>query len=422
MKQKSVLRPLALTAGSLVIAVLAGILLLTCVYALPTEQMRYHVSLSLPYLQDEGDFYRWAPYHNSTALDGFTDSIMLGSAIYDSSASPFHDALVNPRMEFTPGDTVPVDSLVRYASGETNGKEVTYARYWHGYLLVLKPLLLFFSPADIRLLNMTVQFLLCAVALLLAYRRKGLALAIPLAAAILCVNPISAALSLQYTDVYLLTLIFETFLLAFRTDEKKFGWFLYLWLGILVAFFDFLTYPLVSLGILLVTELALCQENLRGRLKRLFLNSSAWFVGYGGMWAGKWIAASLFTEQNVIQNALGSIQERVSSSVDSVSFTFLQVLKRNIQVYINPSVELLVLLLFLGLLYLLAVRKYRVSLHAGSLVPMVLCALYPVIWTYLLKNHSMIHPHMTYRNFAVSVMAALCAIAGCLRPKQRQVP
>lgn len=78
----------------------------------------------------------------------------------------------------------------------------------------------------------------------------------------LCLNPISTALCFQYTDVYLLTLIFEVILLHFRTDQKAFGYLLFLWLGILVAYFDFLTYPLVSLGFLLITELLLCQETL----------------------------------------------------------------------------------------------------------------------------------------------------------------
>ena len=418
MKKKPALSLLGLSAASLIAAVLAGIILMTCAYALPTARMRYHVSLSLPYIEQDGDFYWWAPYHNSTAMDGFTDSIMLGNAIYDSDASPFHDALVNPRREYTPGDSVPVDSLIRYASGEDGGREVTYARYWHGYLLALKPLLLFFTPADIRLLNMTAQLLLGVLVLLLAYKRKGFALAAPLTAAFLCINPVSTTLCFQYTDVALLSLISMAILLGFRTDLKRYGSLLYLWLGIAIAFFDFLTYPLVSLGLLLITELSLSREPLGGRLKRMGLNSAAWVVGYGGMWAGKWVAASLFSEQNVIQDALNSILIRTSSSVDAASYSIGEVFKRNLQVYISPSMKLLVLLFFLCLLYLLAVKKYRIRLRAEVLVPLILCALYPVVWTGLLKNHSVVHPHMTYRNFTISVMAALCAAADSLTPKR----
>lgn len=418
--RKKFLFLLCICAASLVAAILIGFTLLCCAYALPTAPMRYNVNCSIAYIESERDYYMWAPYHQSSALDGFTDSIMLGNAIYDSSSSPFHDALVNPRMEFTPGDTVPVDSLAKYASGETDGREVTYARYWHGYLVFLKPLLMFFSPADIRLLNMTVQLLLSALVLTLAYKKAGCGLSLSLGAAMLCLNPISTALCFQYTDVYLLTLIFEAILLHFRTDTKDFSCLLFLWLGIAIAFFDFLTYPLVSLGFLLITELTLCRETLAKKLKRILLDSAAWGIGYGGMWAGKWVLATVFSEQNVIQNALRSMLERTSSSVDSVSISPLLVLKRNIQVYINPSSELLALLLLIGLLFLLFVQKRKPKLHAASIIPLVLCAIYPVVWTLLLTNHSIIHPHMTYRNFAVSVMAAGCIIADCFRPGSRQ--
>ena len=51
---------------------------------------------------------------------------------------------------------------------------VDYARYWHGYLLFLKPLLLFFSLSDIRMMNAALQLILAAGVLLLAFRKRGL--------------------------------------------------------------------------------------------------------------------------------------------------------------------------------------------------------------------------------------------------------
>ena len=55
---------------SLLASVLAGVVLMTAVYALPTARMRHHVEISLPYILSEGDRYQWAPYHNGTELDG----------------------------------------------------------------------------------------------------------------------------------------------------------------------------------------------------------------------------------------------------------------------------------------------------------------------------------------------------------------
>ena len=100
---KKIFSFLYFSIGSLIAAIFVGLFLLYCVYMLPTARMRYNVNRSLTYIQAENDSYMWAPYQKSSALDGFTDSIMLGNAIYESKFSALHDALVNPRMEFTPG-------------------------------------------------------------------------------------------------------------------------------------------------------------------------------------------------------------------------------------------------------------------------------------------------------------------------------
>ena len=70
MNKKDILPLLLRSALSLLAAILAGVVLLTAVYALPTARMRHNVSISLPYILSEGDRYQWAPYHNGTELDG----------------------------------------------------------------------------------------------------------------------------------------------------------------------------------------------------------------------------------------------------------------------------------------------------------------------------------------------------------------
>ena len=48
MKKSSVLSRAGLAAASILGAILAGILLMTAVYALPTARMRHNVEISLP--------------------------------------------------------------------------------------------------------------------------------------------------------------------------------------------------------------------------------------------------------------------------------------------------------------------------------------------------------------------------------------
>ena len=399
----------------LLVSIAAGTVLMIGVYMLPTGRMLTNVAESYEIIDTEGGSFTWAPGYPGSRLDGFTDNIMLQTAVLEGSGNPIQDAMLNGRMDFPKSQLSPGDALINYVYGARNGEITTYGRYWHGYLVFLKPLLLFFTPSDIRLLNMTVQMILGAVLLALSYRRGGLGLAIPLGAALLSLNPISTALCFQYTDVYLLTLIFGILLLWRRTDEQKFGCLLYLWLGMGLGFFDFLTYPVASLGILLAIELTVSTSGLWKKIQAMLLNSTAWALGYGGMWAGKWVVASAFTDQNVILDALRNISGRTSSTAGEETVDIFSVLWRNAQTYVN--VQTLFLLLVLGALlaYLMVVKKYRLRLGASTLVPLVLCALYPVVWYAVLRNHSMIHAYMTHRDLAVTVMALGCAISGSLQ-------
>ena len=51
----------------------------------------------------------------------------------------------------------PVEMLTSYLEGNTSYDEWEYPRYWHGYLAVIKPILLLFDYSDIRVFNMIIQ-------------------------------------------------------------------------------------------------------------------------------------------------------------------------------------------------------------------------------------------------------------------------
>ena len=61
----------------LLLSILAGILLMTCVYILPTGRMLTQADRSLPIFENEGTSFCWAPEEKSARLDGYTDAIMM---------------------------------------------------------------------------------------------------------------------------------------------------------------------------------------------------------------------------------------------------------------------------------------------------------------------------------------------------------
>ena len=409
MKPKKALKG-ALTAFVLLLAaVVLGTGVMTAVYMLPTGRMLTNVAESIETIDTEGGSFTWAPGYAGSRLDGFTDNIMLQTAVYQGGEGALREAMLNRRMNFPKAQLSPGNALINYVYGARNGQAESYGRYWHGYLLFLKPLLLFFTLSDIRMFLMMAQWCLAAAVMLLACRKGGIRLGLPLGAAILCLNPVSTAMSMQYSSIYLLMLVFSLWELSWDSFSRENGWILYLVLGILTAFFDFLTYPPVAFGICVSLEILVSRQTGKEKCLGLLRSGLAWGFGYAGMWGGKWLIGTLLTGQNILSDALETVGYRSGAQVNSLEGAadtgLFRVLGKNLGVYGSSAYVLLFALLLAVFLLLLAFRKYRFAPDKQLLAPLGLTALIPFTWYFVLQNHSSVHYWMTYRDLSITVMA-----------------
>lgn len=85
------------------------------------------------------------------------------------------------------------------------------------------------------------------------------------------------------------------------------------------SYFDFLTYPVASLGMPLIVWLLLHrEENARARLARCCSCGLCWAFGYAGMWAGKWALALLYGSEGFWSTLVGSLGVRTSHEIRGV--------------------------------------------------------------------------------------------------------
>lgn len=129
-----------------------GTLLLGLVYCIPTDKAftRYRFNGSKMIESREG-WHRYLIDYDASILDNVTESEMLRIA---STPPPKHTG----------------ENLFQYAMrgyrisdfdvDETDFVYNGYERYWHGYLVILKPLLHYFSYTDIIFINMAIQAML----------------------------------------------------------------------------------------------------------------------------------------------------------------------------------------------------------------------------------------------------------------------
>lgn len=395
----------------LLAGIISGVILMTAVYSLPVDPMISNVARAEGLYAYEGIYPQWAYGYSSSQLDNCTDTIMLMDAIHPVVRSPLYSAMMNYRMEF--GEALPQDSLMIQALHRETSltpHSYEYPRYWHGYLLFLKPLLLKWEVSDLRYFNMFLQFSMAMLLMLLLDKKLGHRITASMTAVLLVLNPVSIAMSFQFSTMYYITLC--TLLLILWKDrsfsDKGTYPFVFLFAGIATSFFDFLTYPVISLGLPLCLVLLLGKDL---RVRRIFTLSCSWGLGYAGMWSGKWIAAYLLTGYNVLQDALSRAEYYSSGQTANkrtVPITFLNALTQVRRVFTNWPFLLLLLCFLFATVYLILHRGYHFRIHPRKTVPFLLTALIPFMWVFVTKGHTMELAWFTYRNFSVTLFAFLC--------------
>ena len=408
---------------SFLILVLGGYLLLVLAYCLPTDEISDNVAEAALAFYNEGpyrqlnfgggskeiySFMDSMQVSGNSTQDNFTDAIMLLNAENGNVENVFVEALKVKRV--TSGDQLPTDTLIALHTGEDQEYGTgSYARYWHGYLVFLKPLLLIFSYQQIRYILSLVQLGLVSVVIwLLAAKGKGL-YCVPVVLTYFFLNPAVCSLSLQYSSILLLTI--AELVVILRGEERyaknKRLWLYHFFLaGCLTSYFDFLTYPIVTLGIPLIFLLSQYEENWKDGIKELLGCCLLWGTGYLAMWAGKWALGSLITGENVLGEAISSILYRTGSGAAELGtdeFGRLGAIGRNLTA--NKFSLILILIAFAVCLVLSVWRKS--CQFRGGYIPMVLAGLLPFGWYLVVSNHSIVHSWMTFRTLAVFVYALM---------------
>lgn len=389
--------------------VAAGYLALVCVYALPTGPIQKNVAEAANIMQMDGSHPELVYGHQDTMLDNLTDSIMLLTARYEGTESVFEESLLNSR--FTVAGLMDSEVLAAEASGEElDGETSSYGRYWHGYLLYLKPLLMVLNYGQIRYLIGAIQFALLTVVLYLFVKKQKEMHMIPFMAAYLFLNPAALSLSLQYFPASVLTILqFVVILLKedkYRNNPMRWIYHFFI-VGGLIAYFDFLTYPLLTLGMPLVFLLAENRKSLKEDIISFVGNCAAWGIGYVAMWGSKWILGSLLTEENIIADALGSVLLRVGATESEAQVSALETIIKNIGA--NKLYLLMTVLLCVGIVGY-GIWKHRRVNKQNFNIGILLCAVLPIMWYVVISNHSYIHYWFTYRILAISIYAGLILI------------
>ena len=280
----------------IVAGVLLGAILITLAYCIPVNQT--NAQKSIDSLEGEG----WYPsatqlkssldtyFHSYLpgVLDGATDGLMLEKATRQIEGNPLWEAM--------------------------NMEGYTY--YWHGYVVILRVLLLFMDYEQFRFLNCILQLMMMFFVAHFIWEKKGQRYALALLTSYFLMMPMAMFLSLQFSWIFYIAMALSLLICYRHTwfTEKRIPY-IFVIVGMLTSFFDLLTYPLYTWAFPLLLLILLSEDGQKALnyVKTVVVSGLGWILGYAGMWFGKWALAGWIVHRNVIQEAWDEVLFRSGS-------------------------------------------------------------------------------------------------------------
>lgn len=394
---------LLLLAGGVV-----GTILLLLAYCIPTNGERAEESLQI--LLYEGEYPSANVLHNNAALNfGSYEPEILDNAT---------DYEILRRVYYNCGN----DKLHQVMDMQD------YARYWHGYVVILRPLMNLLNYFDFRVLNSLAQIGLIIVTVLIVWRefgKKRYVFALLTSYALL--TPLALFFSLQYFWIFYISYSMVCLVICkkeYLLQNQRY-FYLFQLIGMMTVYFDFLTFPLLTWGFPVLWWIAACGDRMtvKERIKKTVISGCAWVFGYGGMWVLKWLIASPVLGYDVVKQAFSQIFLR-TGDVDNIvqetmgAYNRLEVFYTNWRHY-EYGIYMVILSLWMLWAIYRSVRFGFRKTTAGSAY--LLIALASPVWYFALSNHTIIHHFFTYRIYGVGILAVLLYLCEAFPEMQEKI-
>lgn len=380
----------------IVAGVLLGAILITLAYCIPVNQT--NAQKSIDSLEGEG----WYPsatqlkssldtyFHSYLpgVLDGATDGLMLEKATRQIEGNPLWEAM--------------------------NMEGYTY--YWHGYVVILRVLLLFMDYEQFRFLNCILQLMMMFFVAHFIWEKKGQRYALALLTSYFLMMPMAMFLSLQFSWIFYIAMALSLLICYRHTwfTEKRIPY-IFVIAGMLTSFLDLLTYPLYTWAFPLLLLILLSEDGQKALnyVKTVVVSGLCWILGYAGMWFGKWALAGWIVHRNVIQEAWKEVLFRSGSEESLNLIARLEALYDNWKHYEYPLYTALLAIWLTWFIYKSLNGKTQIVRQEKN-GAYLLITLSSFVWYFVLANHTLGYHFFTYRIWGVAITGILFLFCGSI--------
>lgn len=405
---KKILKAIGIFAASLLI--LLGLLWLAV--QIPQNAIKDNTYESAKSLCEIDLFQKIIPNVENTKVDRYADSILLGiNYQMDGSLSQlmwssyYSDSRHNE------------SNNLLYAIEQSSSANLQYLRYWHGSIMVLRPLLVFFDINQIYIINAVIMTVLIMILLIILAKNRLYIEACAILAGSILTSLWVVPLSLEYTWTMLImlitTIVAVKWALAGKKDKLVY---LFIVAGVVTNFFDFLTTETLTLTVPMLMSLSILvkRENYNQGIGFVIKNSIAWLVGYATTWCMKWLIAAMVLGENTWQYITEHVSERLAGDVGvSLGENLIGAVWRNIACLFPMQYgvigRIVALLLVIALAYVAYVYKGE-RINYKLLILLFIIGMIPYVRYLIIHNHSYLHCFFTYRAQLATIIVAILAV------------
>ncbi len=284
-----------------------------------------------------------------------------------------------------------------------------YSRYWNGHLIVLKPLLTFFTMDTIFVFYF-IAIMITFFILLINMLRHSKLLAFIFSVGAVCINIFMASKCDNFFYVFMITMISSILIIKMYEKNSKNVDLLFLFNGVLTACFDMLSCGTLPVTIPLFIYIFLhILDGKKMKFRLLFRYVMLWLLGGILSYVVKWVILCIHYNGGFKEHVLEPMKVRVGSGNQGRLTVFSDSIYEVLH-YVFPY-DLYVfkyILISIGLLafcYKLRDKKNRLN----YIYLLIICTI-PFIRYLFLAEHSNYHNYFTYRAFLPVIMFLLLFI------------
>ena len=459
-----------LISGTATIVICIALLFVTAL--IPQNALQKNMEKSSDYYNNHQMFDHVTDYMFLSRQDNYADCI-LTNIIYHIDQNNLAESILSASY-YNPEDEG-VQTSFAYAVGSKVEPNVDYSRYWHGSMVLLRPLFIIFDIEGVRMVLGILILIMTVWFEVLLFKNHYSVFGVCYGIGLILVSVWMCAFCVEYAMPFVVMSVELPVLFALLTrayekkdvqndkvkrDEHKLGnqkadehksdnfkpevilWAVLACAGIVTAFVDFLTTETITFTMAYVLYLIVKNRHNQMRTVKeelicLVKSGIVWLVSYGLMIALKWVLALIVLGKDAFFNALSQAALRISGDATLGNATGAEVVSdyermsgalwRNIGcIYPFKSTmsygTAMIFILLVGLVVFSIWYLFREKAKSCINKVMVMVSLIPVLRFLVLNNHSYIHFFFTYRALLVSVVVIMyilaCYVNGFVRKRR----